>query len=164
MARIDTLKNTLRVRLPSEINLNDFIKTEMTLIVLEYCAPNEDACQAYLLIHNYTLIGNISEPKEAAFLQKAHICLRCCSSKQHWLQLLKHYREDVPEELRFYEFTEEMVNGKKKLKLIRNERSTIVSDRAEIYLEYINKFNEKHSSNYAKEGKYQFWLGSDDKP
>ena len=31
MARINTLKNTLRSYLPSEIDLNDFIKTEMTL-------------------------------------------------------------------------------------------------------------------------------------
>ena len=82
MTNIETLKKTLRSYLPSEIDMNDFIKTEMTLAVLEHLAPNGDAGQAYLLLHNYSLIGNITEKDETAFLQKAHIFLRYCSSKQ----------------------------------------------------------------------------------
>ena len=61
MTRIETLKKTLRSYLPYEIDMNDFIKAEMTLAVLEHLAPNEDAGQAYLLLHNYSLIGNITE-------------------------------------------------------------------------------------------------------
>ena len=64
MAKIDILKKTLRSYLPPGIDLNDFIKTEMTLAVLEHLAPNEDAGQAYLLLHNYSLIGNITEKDE----------------------------------------------------------------------------------------------------
>ena len=164
MAKIETLKKTLRSYLPSEIDMNDFIKTEMTLAVLEYIAPNEDARQAYLLLHNYSLVGNISEKDETAFLQKAHICLRYCSSKQRWQQLLRTYREDVPEQLCFYKLSDELHDEKTISKLSRNESSTIAPDRIEIYLEHIKQFSENHNTNYAKAGKYQYWIGNEDKP
>ena len=164
MARIDTLKNTLRSYLPSEIDLNDFIKTEMTLAVLEHIAPNEDAEQAYLLLHNYSLIGNIAEKEETAFLQKAHICLRYCSSKQRWQQLLITYREDVPAHLCFYRLSDEISDGKTLCKLSRNEEATIAADRIEIYLEHIMQFRENSNINFAKAGRYQYWIGNEDKP
>ena len=164
MIKIETLKKTLRSYLPPEIDLNDFIKTEMTLAVLERLAPNEDAGQAYLLLHNYSLIGNITEKTEIAFLQKAHICLRYCSSKQRWQQLLRTYIEDVPEENCFYKLSDELHDGDNILKLSRNEKATIASDRIEIYLEHIKQFSENHNTNYAKAGKYQYRIGNEDKP
>ena len=164
MVKIESLKKTLRSYLPSEIDLNDFIKTEMTLAVLEHLAPNEDAGQAYLLLHNYSLIGNITEKDETHFLQNAHICLRYCSSKQRWEQLLEMYREDVPEQLCFYKLSDELYDGKNILKLRRNEKATIASDRIDIYLEHIKRFSENHNTNYAKACKYQYWIGNEDKP
>ena len=164
MAKIDILKKTLRSYLPPGIDLNEFIKTEMTLAVLEHLAPNEDAGQAYLLLHNYSLIGNITEKDETHFLQKAHICLRYCSSKQRWQQLLRAYREDFPEKLCFYKLSDELLDGKHITILSRNENSTIAADRIEIYLEHIKQFRENHNTNYAKSGKYQYWIGNEDNP
>lgn len=162
MTRIEMIKGSLRPHLPHEINIDDLIKTEMALAVLERYYPYEDPDQAFLLLHNYSLVGSINGSASIAFLQKAHICLRQCSSKQKWSQLLKTYREDVPDVVRFYSVTEEFSSGKQHLKLCRNEKSTIETDRVDIYLEYIADFSEKHNTNYAKEGTYRFWIGSRD--
>ena len=162
MKQLEAIKHTLLAH--SVPDVNAFVRTEMVLAVFEKYAPDGDASQAFLLLHNYALIGNIPNPAEAAFLQKAHVCLRQCSSKQNWTSLLTAYREDTPEELRFYTLTEQLSNGKRQLKLSRNLRSVIAPERPEVYLEHIRQFEEKHRSNYAKEGTYRFWLGSQDMP
>lgn len=164
MKELETIKRTLQKHLLSKMKVNDFVKTEMTLAVLEKYAPDSDAQQAYFLLHNYGLIGNIQNLQEIAFLQKAHICLRQCSSKQNWGKLFEQYRENIPENLRIYKITEETEKTKKVFKFSRNSKSTIAPERIEIYLDYIIHFQEKHHTHYAKAGNYQFWLESKETP
>ncbi|MBR2087613.1 MAG: hypothetical protein IJ906_10830 [Oscillospiraceae bacterium] len=164
MKTIETIKKTLESYLPPEISSQDVIWTEMTLAVLEQIAPEEDAQQAYLLLHQYTLIGIIPNTAEAAFLQKAHVRLRTCRSKQNWTELIAQYREAVPSHIRFYELTETTVQGKSRLKLSRNPNVTIAPERAEIYLDDIRQYQEQSSMHYAKAGTYRFRLGTEQMP
>ncbi len=164
MSTLESVKSTIKNYLPTGTDLNDLIYTEMTLAVFEKYTVNGDAYEAFLLLHNYSVIGNINETEETAFLQKAHVCLRYCSSKHRWVQLIEKYRNNVPPELRLYEFEEQIADGKKQLKLIRNNKLSIATERAEIYLDHIRNYRENHNTNFAEEGKYRFWLGNKDVP
>lgn len=166
MSQFDTIKRTLKAQLPQDVDLNEFVQTEMTLAVLEHCAPSGDARQAYLLLHNYAIIGRIPFLKESAFLQKAHICLRQCSSKQNWLQLVQNYQEntEIPKHLRLYHLTEEVSDGKSQLRLTRNDQVTVAPERAEVYLDHIGQYHEESKRNYATAGTYRFWLGNQNRP
>lgn len=156
MRKLESIKKTLKSHMPQGIRVNDFVMTEMTLIVLEKFAPECDANAAYLLLHNYALIGRIPEAAEAAFLQKAHICLRQCSSKQKWQQLLEQYQDSRLDNIRYFILTAEVKGEKPILKLEHNPRSIPAPDRTDSYLEHIRHFEEKHNTNYAKAGTYQF--------
>ncbi len=162
MGRFEQLKKTLQNEMPQGFHINVFLMTEMTLTILEYFSPESDAGKAYLLLHNYGVIGNIQNPAETAFLQKAHLCLRQCSSKQNWQQLLEQYQDVRLDRIRRYTLVHAVCDGKPILKLIRNPETTIAPERTEIYLEHIREFQEKHRTNYAKEGRYQYWLGDEE--
>lgn len=52
MSSLETIKRSLRNYLPTSVNIDDFIKAEMTLALLEKCKPEGDPTKAYLLLHN----------------------------------------------------------------------------------------------------------------
>ncbi len=164
MSKLESIKKTLRSYMPYDIPVNDFVMTEMTLAVLEDIAPESNPESAYLLLHNYTIIGKTSDPKKAAFLQKAHICLRQCSSKQKWQQLLEQYQDSRLENIRYYTLIPEVKEGKSILRLEHNSRSIPSPERRDSYLEHICHFKEKHNMNYAKAGTYQFWTDISENP
>lgn len=156
MCNLESIKKTLQSHMPQDICVNDFILTEMTLAVLEKFAPKDDVNTAHILLHNYALIGKIPETAEVAFLQKAHICLRQCSSKLKWQQLLEQYQDSKLDNIRYFILKEEVKDGKPILKLEHNPKSIPAPDRTDSYLEYIRYFEENHNIKYAKAGIYQF--------
>lgn len=161
MAAIDKVKSTLKRDLPECVDVQDVVQTEMVLAVLEQVAPDGDAAKAYLVLHNYSLLGHVSCSTQSAFLQKAHICLRQCSSKQKWNDLLTQYREKVPAHIRIYTLSEEGTKQKPFLKLTRNNQVAIEPNRVEVYIDEILHYHVKSHTNYAKEGMYSFWLGDE---
>ena len=48
MSSLETIKRSLRNYLPTSVNIDDFIKAEMTLALLEKCKPEGDPTKAYL--------------------------------------------------------------------------------------------------------------------
>ncbi|MCM1230493.1 MAG: hypothetical protein NC489_10185 [Ruminococcus flavefaciens] len=164
MRKLESVQKTLKSHMPQDICVNDFVLTEMTLAVLEKFAPKGDVNTAYLLLHNYALIGKISETAEVAFLRKAHICLRQCSSKMKWQQLLEQYQDSRLDNIRCFILRAEVKDGKSVLKLEHNQKSIPEPNRTDIYLEYIRHFEEKHNIKYAKAGTYQFWTGISEHP
>lgn len=137
MSSIETIKRSLRNYLPTSVNIDDFIKAEMTLALLEKCKPEGDPTKAYLL------------------LQKAHRLLHSCSSKMNWAKVLENYRNAQPE-FCLYIFTEEIEKGSKVLKFARNTELAVEPDRADVYFEYIRKHKEERHFEYAKGGKYSY--------
>ncbi|MBR1750738.1 MAG: hypothetical protein IJ740_07645 [Ruminococcus sp.] len=120
MKKIDALRETIKKYLGSEMDAKAFTDVETALALFEKFAPDKDAGQAFLLLHNYSLVGEVNDPPQTALLQKAHVCLRGCSSKQKWQQLLEQYRAVRPSNICFYRLTEEKEDDKKILKLSRN--------------------------------------------
>lgn len=66
---LDRIKGTLKAY-ANGIDINKMVQTEMTLAVMELCAPEGDLSKAFLLLQNYSLIGRINDARETAFLQK----------------------------------------------------------------------------------------------
>lgn len=155
MSSLETIKRSLRNYLPTSVNLDDFIKAEMTLALLEKCKPEGDPTKAYLLLHNYSLLGEVVCDETAFLLQKANRLLHSCSSKMNWAKVLENYRNAQPE-FCLYIFTEEIEKGSKVLKFARNTELAVEPDRADVYFEYIRKHKEEKHFGYAKGGKYNY--------
>ena len=107
MSSLETIKRSLRNYLPTSVNIDDFIKAEMTLAILEKCKPEGDPTKAYLLLHNYSLLGEVVCDETAFLLQKAHRLLHSCSSKMNWAKVLENYR-NAQSEFCLYIFTEKI--------------------------------------------------------
>lgn len=137
------------------MNIDDFIKAEMTLALLEKCKPEGDPTKAYLLLHNYSLLGEVVCDENAFLLQKARRLLYSCSSKMNWTKLLENYR-NAQHEFCLYIFTEKLEKGSKVLKFARNTELAVEPDRADVYFEYIRKHKEDRHFEYAKGGKYSY--------
>ncbi len=160
---LDRIKGTLKAY-PNGIDINKMVQTEMTLAVMELCAPEGDLSKAFLLLQNYSLIGRINDARETAFLQKAHICLKQCSSKQNWLRLLESYRE-IDEAYRLYNITEVTTNDKTVLKLSRNNDTAIEPNRADTYISYIKAYHEeRQAARIASDGTYSYYIKGSDTP
>lgn len=155
MSSLETIKRSLRNYLPTSVNLDDFIKAEMTLALLEKCKPEGDPTKAYLLLHNYSLMGEVVCDETAFLLQKAHRLLHSCSSKMNWAKVLENYR-NAQSEFCLYIFTEKIEKGSKVLKFARNTELAVEPDRADVYFEYIRKHKEEKHFGYAKGGKYSY--------
>lgn len=155
MSSIETIKRSLRNYLPTSVNIDDFIKAEMTLALLEKCKPEGDPTKAYLLLHNYSLLGEVVCDETAFLLQKAHRLLHSCSSKMNWAKVLENYRNAQPE-FCLYIFTEKIEKGSKVLKFARNTELAVEPDRVDVYFEYIRKHKEERHFEYAKGGKYSY--------
>lgn len=155
MSSLETIKRSLRNYLPTSVNIDDFIKAEMTLALLEKCKPEGAPTKAYLLLHNYSLLGEVVCDETAFLLQKAHRLLHSCSSKMNWAKVLENYRNAQPE-FCLYIFTEEIEKGSKVLKFARNTELAVEPDRADVYFEYIRKHKEERYFEYAKGGKYSY--------
>lgn len=141
--------------MPTSVNIDDFIKAEMTLALLEKCKPEGDPTKAYLLLHNYSLLGEVVCDENAFLLQKARRLLYSCSSKMNWTKLLENYR-NAQHEFCLYIFTEKLEKGSKVLKFARNTDLAVEPDRADVYFEYIRKHKEDRHFEYAKGGKYSY--------
>ena len=141
--------------MPTSVNIDDFIKAEMTLALLEKCKPEGDPSKAYLLLHNYSLLGEIVCDENAFLLQKAHRLLYSCSSKMNWTKLLENYR-NAQHEFCLYIFTEKLEKGSKVLKFARNTDLAVEPDRADVYFEFIRKHKEERRFEYAKGGTYSY--------
>ena len=155
MSSLETIKRSLRNYLPTSVNIDDFIKAEMTLALLEKCKPEGDPTKAYLLLHNYSLLGEVVCDETAFLLQKAHRLLHSCSSKMNWAKVLENYR-NAQSEFCLYIFTEKIEKGSKVLKFARNTELAVEPDRADVYFEYIRKHKEDRHFEYAKGGKYSY--------
>lgn len=155
MSSLETIKRSLRNYIPTSVNLDDFIKAEMTLALLEKCKPEGDPTKAYLLLHNYSLLGEVVCDETAFLLQKAHRLLHSCSSKMNWAKVLENYR-NAQSEFCLYIFTEKIEKGSKVLKFARNTELAVEPDRADVYFEYIRKHKEEKHFGYAKGGKYSY--------
>lgn len=155
MSSLETIKRSLRNYLPTSVNIDDFIKAKMTLALLEKCKPEGDPTKAYLLLHNYSLLGEVVCDETAFLLQKAHRLLHSCSSKMNWAKVLENYRNAQPE-FCLYIFTEKIEKGSKVLKFARNTELAVEPDRADVYFEYIRKYKEERHFEYAKGGKYSY--------
>lgn len=155
MSSLETIKRSLRNYLPTSVNLDDFIKAEMTLALLEKCKPEGDPTKAYLLLHNYSLLGEVVCDETAFLLQKAHRLLHSCSSKMNWAKVLENYR-NAQSEFCLYIFTEKIEKGSKVLQFARNTELAVELDRADVYFEYIRKHKEEKNFGYAKGGKYSY--------
>lgn len=155
MSSLETIKRSLRNYLPTSVNLDDFIKAEMTLALLEKCKPEGDPTKAYLLLHNYSLLGEVVCDETAFLFQKAHRLLHSCSSKMNWVKVLENYR-NAQSEFCLYIFTEKIEKGSKVLKFARNTELAVEPDRADVYFEYIRKYKEERHFEYAKGGKYSY--------
>jgi len=155
MSSLETIKRSLRNYIPTSVNLDDFIKSEMTLALLEKCKPEGDPTKAYLLLHNYSLMGEVVCDETAFLLQKAHRLLHSCSSKMNWAKVLENYR-NAQSEFCLYIFTEKIEKGSKVLKFARNTELAVEPDRADVYFEYIRKHKEEKHFGYAKGGKYSY--------
>lgn len=155
MSSLETIKRSLRNYLPTSVNIDDFIKAEMTLALLEKCKPEGDPTKAYLLLHNYSLLGEVVCDETAFLLQKAHRLLHSCSSKMNWAKVLENYRNAQPE-FCLYIFTEKIEKGSKVLKFARNTELAVEPDRVDVYFEYIRKHKEERHFEYAKGGKYSY--------
>lgn len=155
MSSLETIKRSLRNYLPTSVNIDDFIKAEMTLALLEKCKPEGDPTKAYLLLHNYSLLGEVVCDETAFLFQKAHRLLHSCSSKMNWVKVLENYR-NAQSEFCLYIFTEKIEKGSKVLKFARNTELAVEPDRAYVYFEYIRKHKEDRHFGYAKGGKYSY--------
>lgn len=155
MSSLETIKRSLRNYLPTSVNIDDFVKAEMTLALLEKCKPEGDPTKAYLLLHNYSLLGEVVCDETAFLLQKAHRLLHFCSSKVNWAKVLENYR-NAQSEFCLYIFTEKIEKGSKVLKFARNTELAVEPDRADVYFEYIRKHKEDKHFEYAKGGKYSY--------
>ena len=155
MSSLETIKRSLRNYLPTSVNIDDFVKAEMTLALLEKCKPEGDPTKAYLLLHNYSLLGEVVCDETAFLLQKAHRLLHSCSSKVNWAKVLENYR-NAQSEFCLYIFTEKIEKGSKVLKFARNTELAVEPDRADVYFEYIRKHKEDKHFEYAKGGKYSY--------
>lgn len=155
MSSLETIKRSLRNYLPTSVNIDDFIKAEMTLAILEKCKPEGDPTKAYLLLHNYSLLGEVVCDETAFLLQKAHRLLHSCSSKMNWAKVLENYR-NAQSEFCLYIFTEKIEKGSKVLNFARNTELAVEPDRADVYFEYIRKHKEEKHFGYAKGGEYSY--------
>lgn len=155
MSSLETIKRSLRNYLPTSVNLDDFIKAEMTLALLEKCKPEGDPTKAYLLLHNYSLLGEVVCDETAFLLQKAHRLLHSCSSKMNWAKVLENYR-NAQSEFCLYIFTEKIEKGSKVLQFARNTELAVEPDRVDVYFDYIRKHKEEKHFGYAKGGKYSY--------
>jgi energy-coupling factor transporter ATP-binding protein EcfA2 len=155
MSSLETIKRSLRNYIPTSVNLDDFIKSEMTLALLEKCKPEGDPTKAYLLLHNYSLLGEVVCDETAFLLQKAHRLLHSCSSKMNWAKVLENYR-NAQSEFCLYIFTEKIEKGSKVLNFSRNIELAVEPDRADVYFEYIRKHKEEKHFGYAKGGEYSY--------
>ena len=155
MSSLETIKRSLRNYLPTSVNIDDFVKAEMTLALLEKCKPEGDPTKAYLLLHNYSLLGEVVCDETAFLLQKAHRLLHSCSSKVNWAKVLENYR-NAQSEFCLYIFTEKIEKGSNVLKFARNTELAVEPDRADVYFEYIRKHKEDKHFEYAKGGKYSY--------
>lgn len=155
MSSLETIKRSLRNYLPTSVNIDDFIMAEMTLALLEKCKPEGDPTKAYLLLHNYSLLGEVVCDETAFLLQKAHRLLHSCSSKMNWAKVLENYR-NAQSEFCLYIFTEKIEKGSKVLNFARNTELAVEPDRADVYFEYIRKHKEEKHFGYAKGGEYSY--------
>lgn len=155
MSSLETIKRSLRNYLPTSVNIDDFIKAEMTLALLEKCKLEGDPTKAYLLLHNYSLLGEVVCDETAFLLQKAHRLLHSCSSKMNWAKVLENYR-NAQSEFCLYIFTEKIEKGSKILKFARNTELAVEPDRADVYFKYIRKHKEDRHFEYAKGGEYSY--------
>ena len=155
MSSLETIKRSLRNYLPTSVNIDDFIKAEMTLALLEKCKPEGDPTKSYLLLHNYSLLGEVVCDETAFLLQKAHRLLHSCSSKMNWAKVLENYR-NAQSEFCLYIFTEKIEKGSKILKFARNTELAVEPDRADVYFKYIRKHKEDRHFEYAKGGEYSY--------
>ena len=155
MSSLETIKRSLKNYFPTSVIIDDFIKAEMTLALLEKCKPEGDPTKAYLLLHNYSLLGEVVCDETAFLLQKAHRLLHSCSSKMNWAKVLENYRNAQPE-FCLYIFTEKIEKGSKVLKFARNTELAVEPDRADVYFEYIRKHKEDRHFGYANGGKYSY--------
>lgn len=155
MSSLETIKRSLRNYLPTSVNIDDFIKAEMTLALLEKCKPEGDPTKAYLLLHNYSLLGEVVCDETAFLLQKAHRLLHSCSSKMNWAKVLENYC-NAQSEFCLYIFTEKIEKGSKVLKFARNTELAVEPERVDIYFDYIRNHNEEKHFGCAKGGKYSY--------
>lgn len=155
MSSLETIKRSLRNYLPTSVNIDDFIMAEMTLALLEKCKPEGDPTKAYLLLHNYSLLGEVVCDETAFLLPKAHRLLHSCSSKMNWAKVLENYR-NAQSEFCLYIFTEKIEKGSKVLNFARNTELAVEPDRADVYFEYIRKHKEEKHFGYAKGGEYSY--------
>ena len=155
MSSLETIKRSLRNYLPTSVNIDDFVKAEMTLALLEKCKPEGDPTKAYLLLHNYSLLGEVVCDETAFLLQKAHRLLHSCSSKVNWAKVLENYR-NAQSEFCLYIFTEKIEKGSKVLKFARNTELAVEPDRVDVYFDYIRNHKEEKHFGYAKGGEYSY--------
>lgn len=155
MSSLETIKRSLRNYLPTSVNIDDFIKAEMTLALLEKCKPEGDPTKAYLLLHNYSLLGEVVCDETAFLLQKAHRLLHSCSSKMNRAKVLENYR-NAQSEFCLYIFTEKIEKGSKILKFARNTELAVEPDRVDVYFDYIRNHKEEKHFGYAKGGEYSY--------
>lgn len=155
MSSLETIKRSLKKYFPTSVNIDDFIKAEMTLALLEKCKPEGDPTKAYLLLHNYSLLGEVVCDETAFLLQKAHRLLHSCSSKMNWAKVLENYC-NAQSEFCLYIFTEKIEKGSKVLKFARNTELAVEPERVDIYFDYIRNHNEEKHFGCAKGGKYSY--------
>lgn len=156
MGQIDLVKKQLKPHI-GNMDVDNFIKTEMVLVLMESFSNFADSRKAFLLLHNYSLIGKLNHMKETAFLQRARLVLRQCSSKQRWKKLLEEYRR-VPENIRLFKFIEE----DDILKSACNGNIEVVTNRRAVYIDHIKNYSYTSKTNYADKGEYTFYLESNE--
>ena len=140
--------------MPTSVNINDFVKTEMTLALLEKCKPQGDPSKAYLLLHNYSLLGEIVCDENAFLLQKAHKLLQSCSSKMNWAKYFENYRR-VDNEYCLYTITKNK-DGKNSYDFARSDKVSVEPEREKAYFDFIRTHKEERFSSFAKVGKYSY--------
>ena len=142
-------------RFTGEYTIADFIDTEKVLAVLEFVAPQHDVYKAYLLLCNYSLIGQISDNKKLAFLEKARFRLRKYSSKKNWYEVIDQYFSVKFDGIRLYDRIE-IENSGKSIYTIQRRTSVIESDRFFAYIDDLQNYKEPHYFNTAPKGKYNY--------
>lgn len=165
MAKQASISKTLSGIFPNAIpryGLRQFMNTERVLSVLERIDDNGDAAKAYLLLCNYGVIGNIPNPREAAYLEKAHLFLRSYSSKRNWEFALDAYQNVAFDGIRQYIITKTIDhNGRPISRMTRNLGSIPAPNRYDIYYDEIINYQESNSiPQYAKNGTFYYKIDS----
>lgn len=164
-----SIKKTLSGIFPNTIlryGLRQFMDTERVLSVLERIDANGDAAKAYLLLCNYVVIGKIRDPRETAYLEKAHLLLRTYSSKRNWEFALEAYQNHAFDGIRQYIITNGTDSNAKPIsRVTRNTGSIPAPNRYNVYNEEIINYQENNSTpQYAKNGIFSYRIDSSKAP